>query len=333
MTAFCLWAAVQGIDDFGQVRDSFAEANYATLPVLLILLIIFYWIKAIRWKLLLSPLKQFRTAEIVPPMMIGFMGNNVLPFHLGELIRVYVLSRDQQLSKTAVLSSVVLERIFDIVAILVFFGSGLLFVKGLPESYRTRSLYIAGGTIVLVLFLLLYVFWTHRFVKVAERILAGLRFLPVRLRERLVEMLESGATGLGSMKSGRLTFWIVVTSAAQWAVNGLMIYIALWSFGITLSPLASFVVMGVTAFGVTLPSSPGFFGVIQLCFWISLKPFGEDQATVFAASVYYHLSQYIPVTLTGLYFWNRTGLRLTAIKQDAVAEGDPLVSEGSVADG
>ena len=47
--------------------------------------------------------------------MIGFMGNNVLPAHLGELIRVFVLGRTFALSKAAVLSSVVLERILDMV--------------------------------------------------------------------------------------------------------------------------------------------------------------------------------------------------------------------------
>jgi len=76
--------------------------------------------------------------------MIGFMGNNVLPVRLGELARVLVLGREFNLSKTAVLSSVVLERVFDTATILIFFGGSLLLVE-LPVSYAVTSLYLGGA--------------------------------------------------------------------------------------------------------------------------------------------------------------------------------------------
>ena len=89
------------------------------------------------------------------------------------------------------------------------------------------------------------------------------------------------------------------------------------SFGQTLSVLASFFVMCIIAIGVTVPSTPGFFGVVQYCFWLGVQPFGVDQADAFAASVYYHLSQYIPVTLVGLYYLHRSGLKLTQVEHAA----------------
>ena len=80
--------------------------------------------------------------------------------------------------------------------------------------------------------------------------------------------------------------------------------------------------MGVTAFGVTVPSTPGFFGVIQYCFRISLQPFGLNMAAVLGASVYYHLTQYILVTATGLFFLSRMGLRLGDLRREAHASHD-----------
>ena len=85
-------------------------------------------------------------------MMIGFMGNNLLPAHLGELARIFVLGREFNLSKTAVFSSVVLERVFDTATILAFFGASLLLVE-LPEMFQTASLYTAGLTAVAFLVL------------------------------------------------------------------------------------------------------------------------------------------------------------------------------------
>ncbi|HET6422147.1 MAG TPA: hypothetical protein VFG20_00605, partial [Planctomycetaceae bacterium] len=64
-------------------------------------------------------------------------------------------------------------------------------------------------------------------------------------------------------------------------------------------------------------SSPGYFGVIQLCFMTVLKLFVDNQPAVFAASVYYHLAQYIPVTLIGLAYFIRSGMSLREVNAAA----------------
>ena len=308
--------ALWGVE-FKQVVESFSRANYATLPVLMGLLFFFFWLKAVRWRLLLQPLREFRTQEVVPPLMIGFMGNNVLPAHLGELIRVFVLAREFSLSKTAVFSSVVLERILDMAVILAFLVTSLLLVQRLPTWVKVGSLSMAVFTLCAILLLTAYVLWSQRFIGAARRAFA---FLPPDVGEKLTEVMESVARGLASMRNAKLAFWIVLTSILQWVVMGGMVYVSLWSFGLRLTPLASFVTVGVSALGVTVPSTPGFFGVIQLCFWVSLQLFEVEQADAFASSVYYHLSQYVPVTLVGLYYLSRRGLHLGQIEKEA-AEG------------
>ena len=99
-----------------------------------------------------------------------------------------------------------------------------------------------------------------------------------------------------------------------------MVYVSLWSFGLHLPTLASFLIVGVTALGVTIPSAPGYFGVVQLCFWVSLQPFGVEKADAFALSIFFHLSQYLPVTLLGLYYLNRRGWQLRQIDKEAAEE-------------
>jgi uncharacterized protein (TIRG00374 family) len=323
ITIACLVAAVWGID-FQQIKQSFRQANYWTLPVMLLLLFLFFWLKAYRWQMLLEPVRKLKVSEVSPAMMIGFMGNNILPAHLGEFLRVYVLSRQYQIPKTTVLSTVVLERLFDIVAILCYLGCGMYFAPGLPEEYHTISLFMAGGMAVTVLVLAAYLVWTEAVIALFQGVFNSIPILPEKLTHLILEMMRAGAEGMASMKSGRLAFGIVWTSFAQWLINGLSILVALWSFRVEVSPLAAFVVLGVTAIGVTVPATPGFFGIIQFCFSISLKPFGVNQADAFAASIYYQLSQYIPVTLTGLYYSNRIGLKLSEAEQEAEKELEDL---------
>ena len=318
ITLICFLIALWGVD-FQQVTHSFSRANYFTLPILLALLFLFFWFKALRWRLLLKPLREFRTREVVGPLMIGFMGNNVLPAHLGELIRVFVLGRKFALSKAAVFSSVVLERILDMVVILIFLMMGLRLVKGLPEWVTAGSILMGVLTVLMILFLTAYVLWTSSFIRGAQKVFT---LLGPALRTKLTETVESGALGLTSMRDPRLAFWIILTSVLQWTLMGGMVYVSLWSFGLHLEPLASFVVVGVVALGVAVPSSPGFFGVVQLCFWVSLRLFGVEKADAFASSIYFHLSQYVPVTLVGLYYLSRHGLKLQEIEKSADTQVD-----------
>ncbi len=135
ITIGCLMIALWGIE-WEQIQEGFQRANYSTLPILMGLLFFVFWLKAIRWRLLLQPLRKLSTKEVVPSLMIGFMGNNVLPAHLGELIRIFVLGREFSLSKAAVFSSVVLERLFDMVVILLFCSLACCWWMDCPHGYR-----------------------------------------------------------------------------------------------------------------------------------------------------------------------------------------------------
>ena len=315
--------ALWGIE-WGQLREGFQQANYFTLPILLVLLFAVFWLKAIRWRLLLQPLRKFQTKEVVPPLMIGFMGNNLLPAHLGELIRIYVLGREFSLSKAAVFSSVVLERIFDTAVVLLFLVMSLFLVEELPSWVSTTIFFVSILAGLIILFLAAYLFWTQRLIHATRRVFS---FLPERFGRKLSETMEAGVLGLASMQSGGLVFWIVVTSILQWILMAGMVYVSLWSFGIHLTPLASVVIIGVSALGVSIPSAPGFFGIIQLSFWVILQGFGVDKGDAFASSIYYHLSNYIPVTLVGLYYLNRRGLQLWQIDKEAAEDENQMLAD------
>jgi glycosyltransferase 2 family protein len=328
----CLWlAAGKMVSDPAarvELGRAITQADYRTLPVMWLGLAVFYILKAWRWQLLLVPIGHFRPVkDLLPPTMIGFAFNNLLPAHLGDLVRVFLFARQRQLNKTAVLSSVVLERVFDVVAILLYLGVGLALVPGMSPAVRQSAWVFAGACAAAVLGGLAYVIWTRWFVNLLEVTLASIPLIPPAITRKLAGMLESGAAGLSALKSPRLLSMILLLSLAQWLLNGILIHLSLMAFGIHVSPLVSGIVLGVVAIGVTVPSSPGYFGVIQLCFMTVLELFTENSAAVFSASVYFHLSQYIPVTLVGLYYFSTTGLKMEELEQKL--ESEPLTDGAS----
>jgi len=177
-------------------------------------------------------------------------------------------------------------------------------VPGMDDkSVRSAMLFFGGAVGVALAGAAAYLIWTKPFVAAFEWCLDRIPLLPDNLKRKLTEMLELGESGLASLRSGRLLLGLLFTSFLQWSINGVVIYLALWSFGFHFSPLVSCIVMGVTAFGVTIPSSPGYFGVIQACFLAVLRLFTDDMAGVMAASIYYHMAQWVPVTaIGGIYF-------------------------------
>jgi uncharacterized membrane protein YbhN (UPF0104 family) len=167
---------------------------------------------------------------------------------------------------------------------------------------------------------LLYVFFTPRFIRIAAFVLRP--FLPEAWRNHLVGLLESGAMGFSALKRPKLIAGVLALSFGNWLVNAMVIHMALWSFGLPSGLMISCIVLGLTAVGAAVPSAPGYFGVIQLCFMTVLSVFTDNEASVFAASIYYHLIEYVLVTLCGLYYFNATGLTLAQVQAEAEAEAE-----------
>lgn len=331
----CLWLATRELlddpDAFSKAGDAFVHADYRTLPAIMVATAVFYWFKALRWRLLLKPIGDFHTKrDLFPFVMIGFGFNNILPVHMGEVVRVLLFSRHSHIKVSATASSVVLERIFDSISVLTLLSVGLVFVPGLSPTIRRNTMLLAGGVAVLVVSLVLYVFWTQKFIAVVKVVLS--RIIPAAWLAKLTGTLEAGATGLSAMKQPKLVIGIMALSMGNWLVNGLVIHLALWSFGLPNSLLISCIVLGLTAVGAAVPSAPGYFGVIQLCFMTVLGLFTTDKEGVFAASIYYHLTEYVMVTLTGLYYFNTTGVTLAEVQAEAAAVEGHLIDAPEPAD-
>jgi hypothetical protein len=307
-----------------ELKEGVLGADYRTLPLFLLQLFAFYWLKAARWKWLLNPTKQLSTGELFRPVIVGFAANCVLPAHLGEFVRVYLVNRKYGVPSGTVLSTIVLERILDVIAILLLFGVGLMFAPSMPEDYRKGATIVAGFASCGVVAAAIYLIRTDWFIRTTERVLAVMRFLPAGLTSKLLDLLRQGAAGLHSMKSIRTVLLALLNSLAQWTLNGLGAVLALRAFQVDVDLSTGLILTGITAFGVMIPAAPGYFGVIQVCFEAAmqaqeLKP---PAALVFGASVYYQLLSMIPVVLTGFWFLYRDHLSLKSLQQVARESGE-----------
>lgn len=313
---------------FDELMAGVTGADYRTLPLLLSQLFLFYWLKAARWKWLLGPTQRLTTAQLFGPVMIGFAANSILPAHLGEFVRVYVVNRKYGIPSGTVLSTIVLERILDVVAILALFGIGLLYAPSMPAEYRNGASLFAAVASCVVISAAAYLIWTDWFIRITEKTLGLFPFLPSRLTGKVLDLLRQGANGLHAMKNFRMVLAALVNSLAQWTLNGLGAVLALRAFHVEVDVSTGLILTGITAFGVMIPAAPGYFGVIQLCFAAAMKAqeIQPPPSLVFGASVYSQLSGMIPVVLVGLFFLYRDHLSLGGLQR---AAEDSTATDGS----
>jgi hypothetical protein len=319
VTAFCIWLAIRPIlgeqDTWTQFGNEFRKADYTSAPLILALLFVFFWLKAWRWRLLLAPVADYKPMrDLFSPIMIGFAFNNVLPLRMGEFVRCYVFGKQQNQSMTMTISTVFLERVFDSIAILVYLAVGLSFVPPREPMIRVAAWSFGGVMGVLALGGVAYLIWTKPMVAITEWILARMVFIPESLRNRICRMLENGAEGLACLKSVRLVLGLLVISFVKWLLNGAIILLSLWAFHINVTPMVALTLLGAVALSVSLPTVPGYFGVVQAAFSTTLAGLVTNMHAVLAASIYYHLANFIPVTILGLILFNLSGISLKQIE-------------------
>lgn len=326
ISSFFLYVSLKGTN-YREIGSALAEASYIWALPMLAAYCLYYWIKAIRWRMLLQPMVATTAREIFSPMMIGFTFNNILPAHLGEFVRMYLGARQLEISKTRVLATIVLERVFDMLAVIFFFALALIVAENVDERLVRSGWGIAGAGMFFLVGTAVYIVWTDAFLGFLRGVtgfvpalakLPGLGFLE-RGREGVFRQLEIGVEGLHALKRPGLCVGIVSTSILQWGFMGVAAYCAMLAVGVDVQLSGAFVVLAATTFFVTLPAAPGFLGSIQVAFGLALEPYGVSSGDAFAASAFFHVPTYLIVTLPGLWLLKRTGYRMRQIREEAEA--------------
>jgi len=305
LSALFLWLAVRGAP-LREVAATLAAARYWLMVPVIVLTMLAYFVRAWRWQYLLAGVRRIPLGPLWASVMIGFMGNNVLPARLGELLRAHSLGRAAGVSRSACLASIVVERFFDILVLLAIFGV-ILITRGLPSDVR------AWGGILLALVapvLLLFVLFELRpepFLRLVDR------FLPARLSPRVRQAALNFRDGLGSFRRPAPLLWSLALSLVMWGLLVGVSLLTLEAVGLQLPPDAAVVVLVVMAIGTMIPAAPGYIGTLQYAGTLALLPYGVEKSAALSFTVLYHAGQWLPVTAVGLVYFMRENMSLSRI--------------------
>jgi uncharacterized protein (TIRG00374 family) len=249
--------------------------------------------------------------------MIGFMANNVLPLRLGEFVRAWALARRENLSKTTVFATVIVERIVDMLTLLGIFGLALA-VHPIHKESAAWEITRRGAVALVVLSVGFTVFMVvlERRPQLMHAVIGKVsHLLPARHRERAVVALDHFVAGLGLFRDIPRLLWVFLLSFLMFGMFALALQVSMMALRIQVPWDAGLTMLVITAIGIMVPAAPGYIGTMNAACVAGLLLFGVDKDQSVPFSWFYWAGQWIPVTALGLYYLRREGLSLRSLGQ------------------
>lgn len=321
LTVFLLWLAFRNVS-WSEVSRDLREANFGLVALSVFVVTLIFPLRARRWRPILDPIApNLPFGPLWRATAIGMMANNLLPARAGELVRAYALSRETTVppvSFPAAFASLVVDRVFDGVIVILLMVLAM-FDAGFPSSTmianRPASNYAGSGVVVLVVVVLaLYaiVSFPDRLIRLYE--LFARRVAP-RFEDRGRLMLRSFADGLSVLRHPARFLAVFWWALLLWLTQAFAFFIMFRALGIDAPFSAALFIQGLIVLGVAVPSTPGFFGPFEIAAVAGLKLYGVGDNLAAAFALGFHILAMIPITVIGLYYLARTGLRLGELKR------------------
>jgi glycosyltransferase 2 family protein len=235
-------------------------------------------------------------------LMLGLFANNVLPARLGELARMAALSRETGLRRTQVLTTIAVERVFDLAALGLL---GLVAVPLMPAGSLRRNLAIAILVIFVALAALLVALASRPLRTLVVRLV---RRLPVLGGDRGERTARSLRAGVDSLRDRRTLAIVLFWSVASWIALAVSNWFVLQMFDTGAPWHAAVISLLATNLAMVVPSSAASIGVFEIAARSSLTAYGVPAALALSFGLVLHAINILPTLPAGAAALARVGL-------------------------
>lgn len=290
-----------------------------------LLILLSYMARAARWRIIVGPLAEIGFWEAFNLTMTGFMLNCILPARIGEIVRPAAIKKKYGVPFTSAFATVVVERIFDMIFLIILMTVCLLTVDISPEikfSYKTYTINkatleaLASGMVKICVFFIAVII-SVCFEKSRSYISRLIHFLPkmaglagagisenVRkyISNPIDNILQNIASGFQAIKKVYQMLMCLFLSFIVWLLLALSYFaFAKGCPGIDLSLFEISAVMIIISFVIALPSAPGFWGIWEAGSIFAVTIFGVKMEYAAGYSLANHALQIFPVIIVGIF--------------------------------
>lgn len=296
----------------GEVLKTMTGINWWWIPLAVAFDVLSYYSQGVRWQYVLHPLGKISSLKTTQAIYAGLFTNEILPLRIGELVRMYLVSRWLSVRFVSIIPSLVVERFFDGIWLALFVGLAALFVP-LPRSLLDAE-EILGAIVIVATGVIVYLtFRKEKAIVEQEKTPPPKRLKPVRLFASFIERLAMGIRDIGL---SRYFYLSLATSSLILVFQIIAYWLVMWAYGIHLSLWAGAVVLLIVHFGTAVPNAPSNVGTYQFFTVVGLSLFGVEKTIATGFSVVVFIILTVPLWVIGLFAIGRTGMSLSTVRSE-----------------
>jgi uncharacterized membrane protein YbhN (UPF0104 family) len=304
--------------DLPSVWQEIRRAQLGLLALAIASIFLNMVLRSIRWQYLLEPIGATSFGNAFRTTMIGFAATFVLPARAGELLRPYLLARREGFSATAAFATIVLERVLDLLTVVLllavfmtFFDSGPTAGAGAVYS-AVRAGGLVGGLTGVGLLAAMFAL-AGRPDAVSQAALKLERVLPGRAAHVIARLAGLFAQGLGVARDPTRLAVSLAWSLPLWLSIAFGIWTTSRAFHIDLPFAGSFLIIALLVVGVSVPT-PGGVGGFHEAYRLGATAFyGVPNDRAVGAAIVLHAISFVPVTIVGLLYFVNEGFTLKSM--------------------
>ena len=311
ISVVALYLAMPPREEWGNVAAAFARVHYGYVVPIALIAVYSIVVRCQRWQLLLRPVGTIPMMPLLSATAIGFLCNMVLPLRVGEVVRPVLLARRTGVPVSSVLASVLLERLLDMLTILVFLGLVMTLVP-VSDTIRQSGIVFLGLAILAVS----AVVGLQRQHPLAVGLMRwGLARMPANVRERGEAALQSFIEGLQGIGEGPVLIRILAYSVFLWIVIASVFGIGFWACDLPVPTVTgALALVTIVAGAVSAPSAPGFIGTFQAGCILALGLFGISRADAVPYAFVVWGAQWLTQIVLGVVFLLRENVSFRDVR-------------------
>ncbi len=312
--------------NWAEVSHSVRQADPLLLGLAVLVICSVYLLRAARWGALLAPLSPARFRNLFEATTVGF-GALFLVGRAGELVRPVVLPmRDPRIRASASFVTIMVERIYDTLAVVVLFSANLIWFKppghldGELGRIRIVGFLLFLGALAVVFALILFRKYSDRLSASLKQKLEGRRFIPKRLARAVFSIMEQLARALRVLVDARELAVTVGWTIAIWAAIAFANWLVLRAFGLSFGVPETLFVLGWALVGSLVPTPGGAAGAFHAATAGALIFLGIDREQAAGISIVMHIVDFGPALLFGTFYLLRGDISLSRLRSLTSAE-------------
>ncbi len=343
-----------------KMGPTFKQARWEWLVAAALIHLFSFALRAWRWQVLLKPVKRVGFWSSFNPVMIGFMCNTVLPLRVGEFARPAVFAAKEGVSFSASLATVVLERVFDMLGVVVALAIAVTFVpepkpapaptavvaqapaaQAAPAASKAAAAALAQvkkwgkilGPAAIAAVVVFFALGARP--RYAERVLKKCTaFLPHAIQNKLIEFFDKFIVGLQSLEDKKDMGRLIVWTGVVWFDIILVYWTTAFAFDIPLTLIGATLCFVLAAAAVAAPQAPGFIGPFQVAVQFGLTMLQVEATKAASYAIMLWVVSMVPIVIVGFICMALGGVSFADVQRgDAAAEGiEPRAGESAAAE-